>query len=278
MIKMNHQSGFTLIEIAIVLLIVGILLGYTVALLPVQDDLKRYRQVEQDMDRIVAALVGFAQVNGRLPCPDTSVGGGTIDGSEDQIDTWNVPGGVAGTDGTMDACDSYYGLLPKVTLGINGGADANNNLIDPWGQPYRYAVTDVNADVAGSLDTIIDFVTQNEIRNEGLPAFIVGASPPDLVICNTAPAAAGNETDCDNAVEEVFINAVVVIVSTGKFFNARSNIEAENLESLHSATPNDTVFIETTRTDSTGAEFDDVIRWITPAELFTKMIAAEQLP
>ena len=61
------QKGFTLIEIAIVLLIVTILLGYTVALFPKQQEIKRYRDVDREMDQVIAAIVGFAQVNGRLP-------------------------------------------------------------------------------------------------------------------------------------------------------------------------------------------------------------------
>jgi prepilin-type N-terminal cleavage/methylation domain-containing protein len=37
------ESGFTLVEIAIVLLVVAVLLGYTVALFPKQQELKKYR-------------------------------------------------------------------------------------------------------------------------------------------------------------------------------------------------------------------------------------------
>jgi len=63
------QAGFTLIEIAIALMIVGVLLGYTVALFPRQQELKQYRAVDQEMDQVIEAIIGFAQVNGRLPCP-----------------------------------------------------------------------------------------------------------------------------------------------------------------------------------------------------------------
>ena len=52
------ESGFTLVEIAIVILIVAILLGYTVALFPKQQELKKYRAVEKEMDEIIAAIVG----------------------------------------------------------------------------------------------------------------------------------------------------------------------------------------------------------------------------
>ena len=71
------QQGFTLVEIAIVLLIVTILLGYTVAMFPRQQELKQYRAVDQEMDHIIDAIVGFAQVNGRLPCPAIPNSAGT---------------------------------------------------------------------------------------------------------------------------------------------------------------------------------------------------------
>ena len=41
------NAGFTLVEIAIVLLIVTILLGYTVALFPRQQELKQYRALNR---------------------------------------------------------------------------------------------------------------------------------------------------------------------------------------------------------------------------------------
>ena len=113
------QKGFTLIEIAIVLLIVSILVGYAVALLPVQRELKQYRAVDQEMDEIIAAIVGFAQVNGRLPCPAIPALGGI----EDYDDVNN------------DGCDNYGGFVPVNTLGITGRLNADSLLLDPWGNP-----------------------------------------------------------------------------------------------------------------------------------------------
>jgi len=90
MIRRQIQAGFTLMEIAIVLLIVMIVLGYTVAMFPMQQELKQYRAAGNQMDLIIEELIAFAQVNGRLPCPDTSGDAhtsgtsGTIDGLEDR--------------------------------------------------------------------------------------------------------------------------------------------------------------------------------------------------
>ena len=97
----RRQSGFTLVEIAIVVLIVTILLGYAVAMFPVQQELKQYREVDREMDSIIEHLVGFAQVNGRLPCPDTNVSvngtaNGIPDGREDTDDLFVNATGLAG--------------------------------------------------------------------------------------------------------------------------------------------------------------------------------------
>ena len=90
----SSQSGFTLVEIAIVLLIVTILLGYTVALFPQQQQLKQYRAVNLEMDRVMETIIGFAQVNGRLPCPAQPDGAGVEDIN-----------GIVG-------CNTYAGFVP----------------------------------------------------------------------------------------------------------------------------------------------------------------------
>ncbi len=51
----TDQTGFTLVEIAIVLLIVTILLGYTVAMFPRQQELKQYRAVDRQMDEVMVS-------------------------------------------------------------------------------------------------------------------------------------------------------------------------------------------------------------------------------
>ena len=126
------QSGFTLVEIAIVLLIVTILLGYTVALFPRQQELKQYNALEKDMDRIVDAIVGFAQVNGRLPCPAIPNSAGDEDG------------------GGAGPCNNYGGFVPVNTLGLEGRINADTLLLDPWGNPYRYYVSNSDHPTAGT--------------------------------------------------------------------------------------------------------------------------------
>jgi prepilin-type N-terminal cleavage/methylation domain-containing protein len=275
-IKCRYESGFTLIEITIVLLVVAILLGYTVAMFPIQQELKQYREADREMNEIINQLVGFAQINGRLPCPDTSGGPtpGVIDGQSDALDAINNVTGVAGADFLLDSCESYFGFLPAVTLGINGDLNASGNLLDPWGQPYRYHISNVNT----SGFPVIDLVSPNGIREEGLSVVT-----PNLHICTDSDAL-GNDNDCgDVSGDVVALNVAAVILSTGKDRNIalttanNSAIQIENLDDFHDGT-NDKVYVSSSRSDLVNAQYDDVVKWLSTNQLFTKMIEADQLP
>ena len=282
------QKGFTLIEIAIVLLIVTILLGYTVALFPRQQELRQYRDVDRKMDEVIVALIGFAQINGRLPCPAIPNSAGVEDGG----------GGVD--------CNNFGGFVPVNTLGLTGRLNADSLLLDPWGNPYRYYVTDVDFDANLSSD----FVVANEMRNIGL----VITAPPYLdldgqyIICDQGDATLNDI--CDAPAIEVFGNAFgaggpyagapFVLISHGKNWNegAAAGDELVNMGAtlttafvppilngptgspylLKDVTPaaGETTFVR--RITGFADDFDDVVKWVSPNILFSKMIEAGQLP
>ena len=301
----SNQQGFTLIEIAIVLIVVTILLGYTVAMFPIQQELRHYRQVNAEMEEIKDALIAFAQVNGRLPCPDTNgningTGAGVIDGFEDGEDLIVNSNGTAGTDNQTDDCKAFYGFLPSATLGLDGNINASGLLQDPWGGAYRYAVSDVNTDVDSVATTAagIDLVSAGGIREEGLSNV-----NPDLFICSGSNEL-GNDDSCDDVTGgRVVTNVAVAIISLGKDSSVladqpvldgdgnpvtdtdgnpvvtigTSYIQRENLDDFNDGT-NDKVYISSTRSDVEDAEYDDIVKWISPNLLFSKMIEADQLP
>jgi len=285
-LKFHFQHGFTLIEIAIVLLVVTILLGYTVAMFPIQQELKQYRQADLEMDEIIQHLIGFAQVNGRLPCPDTTGDinatgtAGTIDGQEDSDDLIVNATGIVGTDNAIDDCKAYSGFLPAATIGINGDTDTSGRLLDPWGEPYRYHVSDINMASAATTDAV-DLISPNGVREEGLSNVV-----PDLNICDTSLNSSAANLVCTEVgvgANNVVIDVAAVLISTGKDRGnippdgSRSPIQAENLDDFHNGT-NDYVYTSSTRSDVDDSEYDDVLRWISPNVLYSKMIEARRLP
>ncbi len=68
----NRHRGFTLIEMAVVLVIVGLLLGGMLVPLATQMETDRRKETTATLESIREALIGFAVINGRLPCPDTN--------------------------------------------------------------------------------------------------------------------------------------------------------------------------------------------------------------
>lgn len=108
------SSGFTLVELAIVLVIVGFLVSAFLAPLSAQLDQTRNAEARRDLDEIKNVLLGFAVINGRLPCPDA-----TGDGLEDACANAN-------------ATSSTGGNLPWVSLGLKS--------TDPWNRAYQYRV------------------------------------------------------------------------------------------------------------------------------------------
>ncbi len=267
--KKPYSSGFTLIEIAIVLVIVAIILGYTLAMLPIQRELKQYRQADEEMDRIVNSLYAFAQVNGYLPCPAWFVPGALPPATSNGFECRNSDANAANCDAIVpnpaaDSCDVWFGYVPGKTLGINGKYSATSGLLlDPWGQAYRYQVTNVNNNGPGSLGE--DFVFQGDMGREG-----IGNLSPNLAVCNTQVGS--TNLDCSGAGTRIINIAPVVIFSEGKDRGqVLSAIQAENSDG-------DLVFVKSTHSTVANAEYDDIVKWLSLNKLISKMIEADQLP
>ncbi len=254
-VNCRKESGFTLIEISLVLLIVTILLGYTVSIYPVQQELKQYRAANEEMDSILQYLIRFTQVNGRLPCPDKSAGG-AYDGLED-------------LDGSND-CKSIYANLPGKSLGIPGDYNEQGSLLDPWGRPYRYAISDGTA----TTNDADDFSDRDNIRTQG-----ISGMKGDIFICDDS-ATVGNDLNCAAAgSNEIMSRVAAVVVSTGKDRgNSSSNIQAENLDNFDNGVSIDRVFIYAQRSEKSGVEYDDVVKWLPTNLLLAKLIDAGRLP
>ena len=71
-----RQRGFSLIEIALVLVIAGLALGAGLAALGPQLINKRFSDTQRQLQDASEAIVAFAMVNRRLPCPATLTSNG----------------------------------------------------------------------------------------------------------------------------------------------------------------------------------------------------------
>ena len=125
----RYQTGFTLIELAVVLVIIGVLVGSILGTLGARIDNTRRIETQEALENIKLALYGFAMSQDpvRLPCPDT-----TNDGIEDR---------AGGSCTTLTS----PGNLPWATLGINRG--------DAWASTFSYWASDDYSKTVGFCPT-----------------------------------------------------------------------------------------------------------------------------
>lgn len=125
--KVNrHQVGFSLLEMAVVMVILGLLLGGLLGPMSNQRENKNQNEVKNILIDVESALLGFVAINGRLPCPSSAASAGL-----------EVRNGA-------NNCTQQHGFVPVTTLGLQGRIDTNNRLLDPWLVPIRYSLSSVN--------------------------------------------------------------------------------------------------------------------------------------
>jgi len=287
----TNQAGFSLAELVIVIIAIALLVGSPLALIPIQRELGQYKQADREMDEILDKIIGFAQVNGRLPCPSPVASAGVSSG------------------GGSSACTKVSGFVPWVTLGVQGSLTDESLLADPWGNPYRYYVSSTDANGDGNAD----FTFAGQMQEIGLgdrwdltdPVNpVVGTDgirdlDGQFVICDAAAAAVDI---CDSAANQVFGNApttkgpyqgaVVVLVSVGKNGAKLPDFAANPDEyENYGSTPEGPYYVKNSlitlgsrrttfvkRPTGFADDFDDIVKWIEPSILFTRMIEADQLP
>ncbi|MFK8067344.1 MAG: prepilin-type N-terminal cleavage/methylation domain-containing protein, partial [Gammaproteobacteria bacterium] len=220
------NKGFTLLEVTIVLLIVGLLLGGILGPIATRHEQKQRQDTQDKLDQIKDALFGFAITNGRLPCPDTDA---TPDGIENPID------GVAG-------CTAVFGTVPYETIGVNA-------IHDTWNNPFSYRVTGTWADDPVAL------------AGTGCGVATTGVS---FELCSVGDITI-NDANSVQIVDEI----PVVVFSQGKedLASRTSTPETDN-------NGNDSIYVYSDISMVTGAEYDDMMVWISPNILKYRMVQA----
>jgi prepilin-type N-terminal cleavage/methylation domain-containing protein len=278
------SRGFSLVELAMVLFIVGILMLSLMSTLSSQAEQRNFDETRRRLEQARELVLSFAVVNGRLPCPARSAATTspvTIAGAEvlttatgcvgDSI-TDNY-GGVSGA--------VTLGLLPARTIGFQQ-VDSSGFAVDAWGNRIRYAVART---VLSSTCTVTP-TNPHWVNATNLKANGIACQPDDLLICKSASVTpALSATSCGGtpagANQIMGQNLVVVIIfSTGKngaLTCATCTDEAANRNGAGNVDPI-FVFHPPASSAATGGEFDDQFVWITVGEFYGKLIAAGVLP
>ena len=230
--------GFTLVEMAIVLVIVGLMVAAFLTPLSAQIDQRRYAETERAMAEIKEAIIGYALVHGHFPCPAKS----SIDGTENR-DLATCAGGVR------------VGGLPWSELGVPK--------LDGWGHQYRYSVTLAYADSVNKVSLSpmtprdITIQTRDNIGN----------------IQNVS-----NINDIPVIIMSMGKNGVWGLADDGAQVadNSASNLDEDLNGNGNGRTFRNRTF--TVNSAAPGGEIDDIVTWISPSIYLNRMVTAGRLP
>lgn len=263
-----RQSGFTLTELAVVVVIIAIMIGGMLIPLSTQDNIRRSDQTQRTLLEARDALLGYAAANDRLPCPAWD---GRNSDTNNTLGRESYEPGHSPFDGVCR--HPHEGLLPAVELGL-APTDGQGFLLDGWGNRIRYAVP---REAGGQYNFTMIPTATNGIRGKGMSGLT-----PDLHVCDRGPTTI--TFTCPGVT--LTANAVAVLYSLGAngARGGRGTDESQNPSEVPDSDPAyvtpDRVFVSHTPTpaDAANGEFDDLMIWLSPNILYNRMIAAGRLP
>jgi len=251
----QRQTGFTLVELAMVLMIVALLLGGLLPTISSQVEQRNVGETRKQLDEIQQALIGYAIINGRLPCPASS----SSNGVESPASGGN--------------CTNFYnGFVPAATLGLSGASNSGL-ILDSWGNPIRYAVTSWNS-TSPTLNDV--FTTSSGLSIVGL-SNLPTSGTPHLQVCSIASTSSSSCSVANSALT-ASPGVPVVIYSTGKNGASGGTGSDESENPNPNSADNNRVFVSHTPSKASGNEFDDIVIWTSTNILINRLVTAGKLP
>lgn len=248
--KSNKKlSGFSLVEMAVVLVIAGLILGTVISAMNTQVTGQRLKSNIERQQVIKQALTNYIARNFHLPCP--------ADPTDQTSPGQSQPSGAAclnvlTTTGTAPAV-AYVGAVPWLDLGLSEAIAT-----DAYGRRFTYAVT--YSAVGLNLDT-------------------VSGMTGNMVIYETARPALANPLNNCTGTSPCEKFAVAVIVSHGAngfgaYYGATTAIgmTGATLHEIANADNADLSFVARDYSQSGSDAYDDAVLWLKPDDLLGPLI------
>lgn len=189
--SLSRSSGFTLVEMAVVLVIVGLMLSGILMPLSTQMEQRDRNITKQRIEEIKEALLGFAVMNGRLPCPTT-----TADPADANY----------GIEDASCPAPSPLGYIPWKTLGVaetDAWGTVRTNSGDPWPGYWRYRVDSNFSVPITSISTgfSADALT---IQNNSGSSLTTTSERPVAVIISTGKNLNADAENADGNIDGIY--------------------------------------------------------------------------
>ncbi|MBC7918866.1 MAG: prepilin-type N-terminal cleavage/methylation domain-containing protein [Rhodoferax sp.] len=256
--RSRRPTGFSLVEMAVVVVIMGIMLALGLKTLQATQESAATSETRAKQERIKIALISFLRTNGRLPCPDIAA----------------APTGIEPA--ACATAASGYGVLPWASLGL-----AREAAVDGWSNFFTYRVATATVTPAAPAVPLVPRA-QNNAQNwtqKTATGFNIGSL--------TSPTAGGflslqiDQRNNAGVLSTIAYNAAVVVYSHGKTGRgARTPFGTviaapTGADEVVNNTAGTTRFILRDYTEAaaaTGGVYDDVVAFITPQDLLQPML------
>ena len=271
-LPITNARGFTIAELAVAVAILALLIFGAMVPFSTQVEIRNVNETRRTLDSIKDAIIGFAQANGRLPCPaDGTIAAGAAFAGTEQF--------------TSPSCTAVFGVVPWATLGTPE--------TDSWGRRFSYWVSPIFADALPPTATTWSSVGQT-------PACAPNPAPTQasFALCSLGVLNVNTRSETAHATTTPVGSALpVVIISHGKngfgaYTAAGGTLSAptgadEIANATHTAAA--TTFVTRNPTPSASGcddtvsaqpycEFDDIVVIIPASVLISRVVAAGKLP
>lgn len=248
--RVSGQRAFTLIEMAFVLLILGLLTRLAVGPLAALSEHGKRSQARQELQDIRSTVFAYLVSYGSLPCP-MSVSIQLPAAPDDQ--------NLISTQGDNDpVCSTAHGWVSANEFRLQGRVNPVGALIDPWGREYRYSVSLENNAEFGNT-ALPDWTTPGEASLVG----VTGLSS-ELTLCNSLSG-----SGCSGL--RVRSDQIAFVVSSTGADDSAGGLQHENQD-------DDNYFLVSDESVVPGSEFDDLIVWGATADVIYHWLQIGWLP
>jgi prepilin-type N-terminal cleavage/methylation domain-containing protein len=230
----HYSRGFSLVELAMVLALIGVIVGASVTLGQAYIERIEYQTTDAKLDELVEAMKNFHRLYGRLPCPAAR----TLLPSHADFGKEVLAGNCASSTSTptgtsrVDAGGSNFvriGTIPVRDMGLD-----DLLMRDEFGQRFTYAVMQ-NMTQADTLEAATGAITVNDGTGHNIATDIAY-----VIVSHGKDGRGGHRFQ---------LATVVGTCGSAKRDHQNCNNTATFTDSLYNAGQTDAVF------------FDDRIRW-----------------
>lgn len=266
--------GFTLVEIAIATMILGLLAVGIIGSLSQQAEQRRFAETRTQLDRARGALLAFVTTNGRLPCPATTASAG-----QEVI--------TSAPTANPTTCAAEAGLLPAVTLGmpdvgtggwVENGWNDSASAMATRPRALRYGVSRLSGTEQHALTSSRLGATDATAGTRRAAVQARFANGEGWFVCASSTGIVGAGNRCGNPANALALAAAAAVWSTGGNGHRAAAWSADERQNALVTVPRVAISRTVAPEGAVGGAFDDQVTWLPFTLVAERLVVTGLLP